>query len=127
MKFLLILAIIIIILKLYLIYNSFKGDHYVEKDQIIKGLIRQAARWSTAAIQDQNPMIAVLHANYGAGYLWALRDSFSDFDIETYGKIDVIRFRDEITKVQDNATRRMAAICPDYAPPRSYLTSLGGE
>lgn len=37
-------------------------------------LIRQVARWSTAGKQDKNSMIAVLHANYGAGYLWALKD-----------------------------------------------------
>jgi hypothetical protein len=127
MKFFVILAIIIIVIKLYLIYTSFKGDQYVEKDQIIKGLIRQAARWSTAAMQDQNPMIAVLHANYGAGYLWALRDSFSDNDIQRYGQIDIIKFKDEITKVQDFATKKMIAVCPEYAPPRTYLTSLGGE
>src|SRR5207237_6958 len=43
-----------------------------EKVQI---LTRQAARWSTAASQDNNPLIAVLHANYGAGYLWAIHDN----------------------------------------------------
>ena len=40
----------------------------------VKILARQAARWSTAAKQDENPLIAVLHANYGAGYLWAIND-----------------------------------------------------
>ena len=40
----------------------------------IQKLTRQAARWSTAAAQDDSPLIAVLHANYGAGYLWALKD-----------------------------------------------------
>ena len=35
----------------------------------IQKLTRQAARWSTAAAQDESPLIAVLHANYAAGYL----------------------------------------------------------
>ena len=41
----------------------------------INTLIRQAARWSVAAQQDESPIIALLHANYGAGYLWALKDN----------------------------------------------------
>ena len=35
------------------------------KDEIIAKLGRQAARWTTAAAQDKNLMIRVLHANYG--------------------------------------------------------------
>ena len=33
----------------------------------------------------------------------------------------------EIVKTQDEATLRMAKICPKYAPEKSYLTSIGGE
>ena len=50
---------------------------------IIKVLTRQAARWSTAAKQDKNSMVAVLHANYGAGYLWALKDIASSEQIKS--------------------------------------------
>ena len=34
----------------------------------IQKLIRQASRWSTAAAQDDNTMIALLHANYGGSF-----------------------------------------------------------
>ena len=98
-----------------------------EKEKIIKTLIRQASRWSVAAEQDKVPMIAVLHANYGTGFLWALKDIMSQQDIEKYGKIDFLKFEKEITKIQDKATINMAKICNEYAPPASYLTSLGGE
>jgi len=72
-------------------------------------------------------MIAVLHANYGAGYLWALRDIATDNDIVAATGIDIIKFRDEITNIQDTATKKMASLCPQYAPPSTYLTNLGGE
>ena len=51
----------------------------------------------------------------------------SQQDIEKYGKIDFLKFEKEITKIQDKATINMAKICNEYAPPASYLTSLGGE
>ena len=95
--------------------------------KIIKKLVRQAARWSTAAIQDESPMIAVLHANYGAGYLWSLKDIATDSEIESATGIDVKKFEKEIVMAQDYATKKMIGICPKFAPKSSYLTKLGGE
>ncbi len=97
------------------------------KENTIKTLVRQASRWSTAADQDQSPLIAVLHANYGAGYLWALKDIANDEDIVEATGIDVLKFRDEIVAVQDRVTKRMTKLCPEFAPPRTYLTDIGGE
>jgi len=105
----------------------YKFNSNLFKRKIIKTLIRQGARWSVAATQDKNDMIGLLHANYGAGYLWALRDIFSDKDIEEIGGIDIIRFRDEIVNIQDEITKRVIKRCPEFGPESSYLTTLGGE
>src|SRR5436190_24372456 len=43
--------------------------------KFIRGIMRQAGRWSTASEQDTNPLIRVMHANYGAAYLYALQDA----------------------------------------------------
>lgn len=96
-------------------------------NKIIKKLVRQAARWSTAAIQDESPMIAVLHANYGAGYLWSLKDIATDSDIESATGINIKRFENEIIKAQDYATKKMIGVCPKFAPKTTYLTKIGGE
>ena len=34
---------------------------------------------------------------------------------------------EEIVKVQDQATQKMAGLCPSYAPKPTYLTRVGGE
>jgi len=94
---------------------------------IAKKLVRQAARWSTAAKQDTSSMIAVLHANYGAGYLWALKEIMNNDIIEKNTGINMMKFESEIVKIQDEATKKMAKLCPKYAPEPSYLTSLSGE
>ena len=103
---------------------SSRGD---ELQAAVQTLTRQAARWSTAAKQDANPLIAVLHANYGAGYLWALNDIVTSAQFAEMTGLDYLRFRDAITAVQDQANRRLIAACPNAAPPDGYLARVAGE
>jgi hypothetical protein len=131
-----ILAIVVILIALALIIyarrskndaSSMSGDKKDDGDfkkQSLKTLVRQATRWSVASVQDKNPVIAVLHANYGAGYLWALKDIATDSEIEQATDIDVLKFRDEITKIQDDAMKKMYFSCPSIAPEPSYLRKL---
>lgn len=86
------------------------------KVQVIQTLVRGCSRWAVASLQDRSPLIAVLHANYAAGYLWALRDVFSDTDIQRFGGItDMQLFQKRIVDVQDVTTRRVINECPQYA------------
>jgi len=96
-------------------------------DDAVRTLARGAARWSTAATQDQNALIAVLHANYGAGYLWAINDIVTSSDFERMTGHDYIKFRDSIINAQDVATKKAISVCPQFGPPRNYLTKIGGE
>jgi len=122
-------GVILGMILMYILMNNTNKKNNMEKqiEFTAKKLVRQAARWSTAAKQDKNAMIAVLHANYGAGYLWALKDIIKTDIIEKKTKIDMSEFEDEIVKIQDEATQNMAKMCPEYAPESSYLTSLAGE
>lgn len=117
----------ILALLVYIVYYSTKNTSDDSKKETIKTLVRQASRWSIAAKQDNNPMISVLHANYGAGYLWALRDIATDDEIYNASGIDILKFRDEITRIQDDSTRNLAKVCPNYAPSDAYLTKIAGE
>ena len=96
-------------------------------DDVLKILSRQAARWSTAAKQDRNVMIAVLHANYGAGFMWAMQDIATSSEIETATGINWKRFKKEILSAQDEAVLKMAKLCPRFAPKKSYLSKIGKE
>lgn len=107
--------------------ESEKGLKLKYKTETIKILVRQAARWATASLQDNNSMIAVLHANYGAGYLWALFDIATTSEIEKVTNIDILKFRGAIIDAQDNATKKMAQLCPSYAPELSYLSKIAAE
>ena len=104
-----------------------RTSSYLVKRDIIRVLVRQASRWSVAARQDSNPLIAVLHANYGAGYLWALKDIATDEEIRRATNLDVIKFIRSITRIQDQATHQAVQKCPHYSSAKDFLSKLAGE
>lgn len=114
---------IVLLFNIYL-NSSFRFD----KDVIINTITRGCARWAAASLQDKSPLVAVLHANYASGYLWALRDTFSDEEIKNSTGINIIKFQKRITDIQDIATKRIISVCPKYASDiDTYLGKIGGE
>ncbi len=94
----------------------------------IEKLVRQSARYATAAQQDASPVIAVLHANYAAAYLYALKDIATDSQIHNATGIDVKKFKEHVTNVQDMVTRKTSEKCPDFVGEVDiYLAQIGGE
>ena len=91
--------------------NNFKND----KKNMADKLIRQCARWAVASEQDKSPLIALLHANYAAGYLWALKDIVSDVEIKQHTNIDILDFEKKIVNIQDIATKKVSSACPEFA------------
>jgi hypothetical protein len=94
----------------------------------IEKLVRQSARYAVAAQQDSSPVIAVLHANYAAAYLYALKDIATESQIHNATGIDVKKFKDHVTNVQDMVTRKTSEKCPEFVGEVDiYLAQIGGE
>ena len=94
----------------------------------IEKLVRQSARYATAAQQDSSPVIAVLHANYAAAYLYALKDIATESQIHNATGIDVKKFKEHVTNVQDMVTRKTSDKCPESVGDVDiYLAQIGGE
>jgi hypothetical protein len=124
------ILILVLLCIIYILYNIVyrERDGSLKTDEIIQVLVRSCARWAVASLQDTSPLIATLHANYSAGYLWALQDSFTDKQIINATGIDIIKFQKRITEIQDVATRRLIKVCPAYAIDLDkYLARVGGE
>jgi PDZ domain-containing secreted protein len=103
---------ILFVLFVYYILNT----NYNKRDSfIIKTLIRGCSRWAIASKQDKSPLIALLHANYASGYLWAIKDVFTNEDIHKWTGVNIIDYQDKITSIQDDATKRVSEICPTFA------------
>lgn len=98
--------------------------HDTEK---INKLIRQTSRWAVAAEQDTNPYIANLHSTYSLGYLMALREIYNDEYINKLSNVDVRRLETEVTKIMDDAVKKLVTVCPQGQPKNSYLAFLAKE
>ena len=104
-----------------------RGTNGASKATIEK-LVRQSARFATAAQQDESPLVSVLHANYSAGYLWALKDIATPKQIHNATGVDIKKFEEHITNVQDMVTKKTLKKCPEFAGDVDlYLATIGGE
>lgn len=126
-----IFIIICILLFLFIIFVKNK-ETYKNKNKninsIIKTLIRQCSRWAVAAKQDESPIIALLHSNYAAGYLWALKDIATDIQIKKATNIDIIDYTKKILEVQDISTKKVSRNCPQFMENIDLeLAKLGGN
>lgn len=107
----------LLLVVVYLLYSG--------KKQPIKKLVQQSAKWATMAQQDESPIVAVLHANYAAGYLWALKDIASPNDINRETGINIKQFEEHIINVQSMVTKRIIKQCPELAGEIDlYLSSI---
>ena len=97
-------------------------------NKAIEKLVRQSARYAVAAQQDASPVIAILHANYAAAYFYALKDIASESQIHNATGIDVKKFKEHVTNVQDMVTKRTSEKCPEFVGEVDiYLAQIGGE
>ena len=120
MYFYLIIAIFILIV---IMQNKNRG-----MKSSIEKLIRQSARYATAAQQDDSPLIANLHANYAAAYLYAAKDIANETQIHNSTGVDVIKFKEHIVNIQDMVTKKTVAKCPEFSGQVDlYLATIAGE
>ena len=84
-----------------------------DKKKQTHALVRQIARWTVASQQDTSPMIALLHANYAAGYLQALELITTEQEINSITNLQ--KLRTLVYNTQDRAARDVFHSCPQYA------------
>ncbi len=105
---------IIPILLLVILLALFTNKNSYDQDKNIRKLTRQTARWLIAAEQDKSPMIAILHVQYGIGYLWALKDICLPKDFTKATGLKLSEFEEKALKIQDKITRSMVKVCPQF-------------
>lgn len=102
--------IIGLIIGLILMYILIGSCNCVDMKTISDKLIRQSARYSLASRNDQSPLIALLHANYGVGYWFALKDISGEYNPD----INMLKYEAEIDNIQDAATKKVVYVCPNF-------------
>ena len=95
------------------------------KNDAMKSLAIQSARWSIASHQDRNPFIANLHANYGVAYAMGLRSIGTDREIKNATGIEIKTLERSVTNAQRKAAQKLFAACPQIIPlDDPYLAML---
>ena len=80
----------------------------------IEKMVKQAAQYAITAQQDSSPVMSVRNANYAVGYLYALGTIATDTQIHNATGIDVKKFREHITNVQEMTTKKTVEQFPDF-------------
>ena len=107
MYFYLFISIVILVL---IVQNRSRGT----KSSIEK-MVKQAAQYAITAQQDVSPVMSVRHANYAVAHLYALGNIATDTQIHNATGIDVKKFREHITNVQEMTTKKTVDKFPDFA------------
>lgn len=117
---------IIFLFVISLLYR--KNSNHNPKKNIIKKLTRQCSRWLLASQQDKSPLIAVLHLNYGMGYLWAIKDISTPQEFKSVTGVDWTDFENKATSLQDEITKNLVSVCPQYASDiNQYFGKIAGD
>lgn len=81
----------------------------------VQTLIQKCASYAVQAQQDTSPVQAMLHANYSAAYLDALKTVSSERQIQQVGSVNIGTFESHILNVQKSVTDKALQEVPDLA------------
>jgi hypothetical protein len=108
---------VLLVLLIIVALTSYRKPYTVSEPEIVKKIFHQMSRWSTASTQDVNPIVKVLHANYGVGFMMALQSITSDEALEKILEVNNIRgLFSEVENIQHKATIELVKKCPVVAP-----------
>jgi len=82
----------------------------------IHNLVKSAAQWNARALQDTNPMVGLMNANYAVAYFNVARSLGSDADVEKKAKISVDAFTRDLEATQSKFMHTLSEACPAVAP-----------
>ena len=91
----------------------------------IKSLIQKCASYAVQAQQDTSPVQGMLHANYAAAYLSALKEVSTERQIQQVGSVNIRTFEEHILNVQKSVTDKALQAVPELAGKVDlYLQSI---
>jgi len=103
-----------------------RTNNYKKNDLDV--LMRQSARYATASLQDESPLIATLHINYAAAYFYAAKDIATENEIFNATGIDTKIYKKHLSDIQDTVTKRTVQSCPEFSGEvDSYMAVIAGE
>jgi hypothetical protein len=80
-------------------------------DRHVRDLVKSAHMYSATAVQDTNPVFALMHANYARAYLNVARTIASDAQVEAAAGQTLEKFVASIDETENQMVTRMNSVC----------------
>ena len=90
-----------------------------------RSLVRYASQGSTIATQDQNPVVALLHANSALAHAHVARSLLPARDAEHLASVDLDELILALEEQQLYAMQRINGICPSLQPDGVAAVATG--
>lgn len=88
-------------------------------------LVRGSTRWATLALQDSNPVVALMHACYGMAYLRAARRLASDAELERVHMVDPRALEKTLEDLERTMLAKLNAAAPGILPQNETAIQSG--
>ena len=86
------------------------SSHFIN---LLKSLTSQSVQFHNAALQDTNPLIGLMHANYALAYLMLVhRLGATDADVNRITNVDISELQLFLENDQKRAIQRITSTCP---------------
>ena len=108
-----------IIIMVIWVFVSSKNTRNALDSRALKDLIKSATQWNTRSIQDKNPIIGLMNANYAMAYLNVARSVGSDVEIEKTTGLSIDDLLKDIEKTQTEAIDKLTSSCPTLSMSNS--------
>lgn len=90
-----------------------------------RSLVRHASQGSVVTAQDQNPVVALLHANSALAYACVARSLLPAADAERLAGVNLDELVLVLEDQQLDAMQRINAVCPDLQPDGVAAVATG--
>lgn len=90
--------------------------HPPEVIRSLKETVSSASKWATTAMQDQNPLVALMHVNYSIAHVQCARKIASDAFIERLCKVNPADLLAKLESHQHSLVQKITNSCPTVQP-----------
>jgi hypothetical protein len=88
-------------------------------------LLRASNKWALEAAQDQNPVVALMHACYAKAFITAVRRVLNDEQLRQAHQVDMCALEEKMDKVERDALQRISKTAPKLIPDGEFAIRTG--
>lgn len=118
-------AVIVLIVIVALYYKSVVRTYSNDLARKVNGLLKQCTQWYAVSLQDQHPILALIHINYSLSCAKAIEHLLPTDEIRQITGVNIIELRLRLEEEQSNAIQVLTKKCPPLQFDGLYASYTG--